>query len=167
MVFFFQCIYSFGTLRDCFMVTFEGFYQEVKPISLEVPLSTYIQEATTSFLKFVSSCNSDYLVKTEIRQFSCVFCSCSERDILLAFLSVMLVVPVLPENAGLTFEAAVVVPEESVSIIPQLYWTPWVRVTIWISSPMISNCLSLSMERHYSIWLWTTVRSSIFISLEE
>lgn len=101
-VIFLQCriklTHSFDTLRDCFMITFDGFFQEVKPISLEVALSTYVQESTASFLKSGSSCNSGCPTKTEIRQFSGVSCSCSERDTLLASLSVVLVVPVLPEK---------------------------------------------------------------------
>lgn len=80
------------------MVTFDRIHQEFRSLSTEAALSTYVKEGTDSFLNSASSCNSGCLIKTEIRQFSGVSCSCSERNILLVSLSVSLVVPVLPEK---------------------------------------------------------------------
>lgn len=72
------------------MITFD-----VKPISLEVALSTYIQEGVVSFL-CDPFCNSDCPIKTEIRQFSGVSHSCPQMDALLRSLSALLVVSVVP-----------------------------------------------------------------------
>lgn len=80
------------------MITFDGIHQEFRSISTKVTLSTYVKEGADLFLNSASSCNSGCLIKTEIRQFSGVSCSCSERNTLLVPLSVFLVVSVLLEK---------------------------------------------------------------------
>lgn len=82
------------------MITFDGIHQEFRSISAEVTLSPYVKEGTDSFLDSASSCNSGCLIKAEIRQFSGVSCSCSERNTLVVPLSVFLVVSVLPEECS-------------------------------------------------------------------
>lgn len=51
------------------MITLDGFYQQVKPISFEVALSAYIQEDSVSFL-CGPFCNSACPIRTEITQFT-------------------------------------------------------------------------------------------------
>lgn len=144
------------------MIIFDRIHQEFRSISDKVTLSTYVKEGTDSFLNSASSCNSGYLIKTEIRQFSGVSCRCSERNTLLVPPSVFLVVSVLPEKCSFALGDWGVRINYSTALLNS-------RV-LGHQLNFFSHDEQLPLTKHgkaYSVWLWTKVRNGVSISLEE